>query len=63
MVQNLKELCGLLVEQGVDTRVVVEVFAEGGKEFTAIVLETRTGSASRPVTLLPTEVVPFRCAS
>lgn len=42
----------LLIEQGVDTRVVVERFAEGGREFTAIVLDSEHG----PVTLLPTEV-------
>eukprot|EP00899_Mesostigma_viride_P028420 jgi/Mesvir1/8763/Mv02681-RA.1 len=40
-----------LIAEGIDTRVMVEVFAEGGVEFTAIVLE-RDG----PVTLIPTEV-------
>ncbi len=46
--------CSVL--QGVDTRVVIEMFAEGGREFTAIVLDVGTGNVSRPVTLLPTEV-------
>jgi hypothetical protein len=32
------------------------MFAEGGREFTAIVLDVGTGNVSRPVTLLPTEV-------
>ncbi|CAM6064545.1 unnamed protein product [Sphagnum tenellum] len=45
-----------LITEGVDTRVVIEMFAEGGREFTAIVLDVGTGNVSRPVTLLPTEV-------
>ncbi|KAL2635787.1 hypothetical protein R1flu_007266 [Riccia fluitans] len=45
-----------ILTEGIDERVVVEVFAEGGREFTAIILDNRTGPASHPVTLLPTEV-------
>eukprot|EP00850_Spirogloea_muscicola_P023304 SM000345S12845 [mRNA] locus=s345:21219:28308:- [translate_table: standard] len=45
-----------LIEQGIDHRVVVEAFAEGGKEFTAIVLDAGLGDRCQPVTLLPTEV-------
>ena len=40
--------------QAVDPRVCVEPFVEGGREFTAIVLEGRDG----PVTLVPSEVRP-----
>lgn len=53
----MKKPIGLFVRQGVDERVVVELFAEGGKEFTAIVLDSRIGSTSQPITLLPTEVI------
>jgi hypothetical protein len=45
-----------LITEGVDTRVVIEMFAEGGREFTAIVLDVGSGNVSCPVTLLPTEV-------
>eukprot|EP00850_Spirogloea_muscicola_P020693 SM000223S07321 [mRNA] locus=s223:149769:156929:- [translate_table: standard] len=45
-----------LIEEGIDHRVVVEAFAEGGKEFTAIVLDAGLGDRCQPVTLLPTEV-------
>lgn len=44
-----------LIDEGIDSRVVIELFAEGGREFTAIVLDGREGSMS-PITLLPTEV-------
>lgn len=43
--------------QGVDDRVVIEAFAEGGKEFTTIVLDVGSGDTFDPVALLPTEVV------
>lgn len=43
--------------QGIDERVVIELFAEGGQEFTALVLDVGSGNETRPVTLLPTEVV------
>ena len=45
--------------QGVDERVVIELFAEGGQEFTALVLDVGSGNETRPVTLLPTEVVVY----
>ncbi|KAH9310199.1 hypothetical protein KI387_038110, partial [Taxus chinensis] len=45
-----------LITEGVDVRIVIEIFLEGGKEFTAIVLDLGRGSDSSPVTLLPTEV-------
>ncbi|GAB4833237.1 hypothetical protein Ancab_031484 [Ancistrocladus abbreviatus] len=45
-----------LIAEGIDDRVLVEVFLEGGREFTAIVLDVGTGVACHPVVLLPTEV-------
>ncbi|KAG6557536.1 hypothetical protein Mapa_000810 [Marchantia paleacea] len=55
-VEQAIEKAEQLLAEGVDERVVVELFAEGGKEFTAIVLDSRIGSTSHPITLLPTEV-------
>lgn len=43
--------------QGIDNKVVVEIFLEGGNEFTAIVLDVGSGFDSHPVALLPTEVL------
>lgn len=59
--------CQRIISDGIDSRVVVELFASGGREFTAIVLdvptpqneETETLHRSRSaqaVALLPTEV-------
>ena len=45
--------------QGNHDRVVVEAFAEGGIEFTAVVVDVGSKYQSCPVTLLPTEVVFF----
>uniref|UniRef100_A0A1J3FT74 D-alanine--D-alanine ligase n=1 Tax=Noccaea caerulescens TaxID=107243 RepID=A0A1J3FT74_NOCCA len=45
-----------LILEGIDDRVVVEVFIENAYEFTAIVLDVGSGSDSHPVTLLPSEV-------
>ncbi|CAM6120126.1 unnamed protein product [Calypogeia fissa] len=45
-----------LIAQGVDDRVLIEAFAEGGKEFTTIVLDVGSGDSSNPISLLPTEV-------
>ncbi|KAL4189833.1 hypothetical protein AMTRI_Chr08g209020 [Amborella trichopoda] len=45
-----------LISEGVDDKVLVEVFIDGGTEFTAIVLDVGPGSDCNPVTLLPTEV-------
>lgn len=43
--------------QGIDDKVLVEIFLEGGREFTAIVLDVGSEFNSHPVTLLPTEVI------
>lgn len=46
--------------QGIDDKIIVEIFLEGGSEFTAIVLDVGSGSDCRPIVLLPTEVyMPF----
>ncbi|KAJ8753834.1 hypothetical protein K2173_000088 [Erythroxylum novogranatense] len=45
-----------IIYEGIDSRVLVEVFLEGGNEFTAIVLDVGSGVDSHPVVLLPTEV-------
>ncbi|KAE9622274.1 putative D-alanine--(R)-lactate ligase [Lupinus albus] len=45
-----------IISEGIDNRVLIELFLEGGSEFTAIVLDVGTGSHHRPVVLLPTEV-------
>ncbi|KAH1040013.1 hypothetical protein J1N35_041756 [Gossypium stocksii] len=45
-----------IISQGIDDRVLVELFLEGGSEFTAIVLDVGQGVDCQPVVLLPTEV-------
>ncbi|XP_019092536.1 PREDICTED: uncharacterized protein LOC104745036 isoform X2 [Camelina sativa] len=45
-----------LIREGIDDRVVVEVFIEDAYEFTAIVLDVGSGSVCHPVVLMPTEV-------
>ncbi|CAI8612891.1 unnamed protein product [Vicia faba] len=45
-----------IMSEGIDDKVLVEIFLEGGKEFTAIVLDVGSSSDSCPVALLPTEV-------
>ncbi|KAK7287185.1 hypothetical protein RIF29_00288 [Crotalaria pallida] len=45
-----------IISEGIDNRVLIEIFLEGGSEFTAIVLDVGTGSDHCPVVLLPTEV-------
>ncbi|XP_022157299.1 uncharacterized protein LOC111024031 [Momordica charantia] len=45
-----------IISQEIDDKVLVEVFLEGGSEFTAIVLDVGSGSVCHPVVLLPTEV-------
>ncbi|CAL0328327.1 unnamed protein product [Lupinus luteus] len=53
-----------IISEGIDNRVLIEMFLEGGSEFTAIVLDVGTGSDYRPVVLLPTEVeLQFRGAN
>lgn len=48
-------LCSLF-EQGIDDKVIIEIFLEGGSEFTAIVLDVGSGFDCQPVVLLPSEV-------
>ncbi|KAG9137893.1 hypothetical protein Leryth_021187 [Lithospermum erythrorhizon] len=45
-----------IISEGIDDKVLVEIFLEGGREFTAIVLDAGSGSGCQPVVLLPTEV-------
>ncbi|KAJ8436975.1 hypothetical protein Cgig2_012262 [Carnegiea gigantea] len=45
-----------ILSEGIDNKALVEIFLEGGREFTAIVLDVGTASESNPVVLLPTEV-------
>ncbi|XP_047316418.1 uncharacterized protein LOC124920059 [Impatiens glandulifera] len=52
---SLKKANDIILE-GIDDKVLIEIFLEGGKEFTAIVLDVGSGSECRPVVLLPTEV-------
>ncbi|KAF5476357.1 hypothetical protein F2P56_008083 [Juglans regia] len=52
-----------IISEGIDDRVVVEIFLEGGSEFTAIVLDVGSGLDCQPVVLLPTEVeLQFHCS-
>ncbi|XXG39900.1 hypothetical protein AAC387_Pa01g0745 [Persea americana] len=45
-----------IISEGIDDKVLVEVFLDGGSEFTAIVLDVGSGHDHHPVVLLPTEV-------
>ncbi|KAL2330630.1 hypothetical protein Fmac_018211 [Flemingia macrophylla] len=45
-----------IMSEGIDNKVLIEIFLEGGSEFTAIVLDVGSGSDNCPVVLLPTEV-------
>ncbi|KAG9455168.1 hypothetical protein H6P81_008072 [Aristolochia fimbriata] len=45
-----------IISEGIDDKVLIEIFLDGGNEFTAIVLDVGSGSKSCPVVLLPTEV-------
>ncbi|XP_050383499.1 uncharacterized protein LOC126800223 [Argentina anserina] len=45
-----------IITEGIDSKVLIEIFLEGGSEFTAIVLDVGYGTDSHPVVLLPTEV-------
>lgn len=45
-----------IILEGIDDKVLVEVFLQGGSEFTAIVLDVGSGFDCHPVVLLPTEV-------
>ncbi|XP_012089736.1 uncharacterized protein LOC105648070 isoform X1 [Jatropha curcas] len=45
-----------IILEGIDDKVLVEIFLEGGSEFTAIVIDVGSGFDCHPVVLLPTEV-------
>ncbi|WVZ67162.1 hypothetical protein U9M48_016282 [Paspalum notatum var. saurae] len=45
-----------IISEGIDDKVIIEVFLEGGTEFTAIVVDVGTANNCEPVVLLPTEV-------
>ncbi|XP_071696738.1 uncharacterized protein [Rutidosis leptorrhynchoides] len=45
-----------IISEGIDDKVIVEIFLEGGREFTAIVLDVGTDIDCKPVVFLPTEV-------
>lgn len=49
--------------QGIDDKVLVEVFLEGGIEFTAIVIDVGMDNDVKPIVLLPTEVSQRPCFS
>ncbi|XP_050210829.1 uncharacterized protein LOC126661095 [Mercurialis annua] len=51
----LKKANSIILE-GIDDKVLVEVFLEGGSEFTAIIIDVGSGFECQPVVLLPTEV-------
>ncbi|KAH6777938.1 D-alanine-D-alanine ligase family [Perilla frutescens var. frutescens] len=45
-----------IISEGIDDKVLIEIFLEGGREFTTIVLDVSSGFDCQPVALLPTEV-------
>nr|WDA42971.1 D-alanine--D-alanine ligase [Fagopyrum tataricum] len=45
-----------IIAEEIDDKVLIEIFLEGGWEFTAIVLDVGSACGCRPVVLLPTEV-------
>ncbi|KAL8102115.1 uncharacterized protein LOC141678502 [Apium graveolens] len=45
-----------IISEGIDDKIIVEIFLEGGSEFTAIVLDVGSDSDCQPIVLLPTEV-------
>ncbi|KAL3830241.1 hypothetical protein ACJIZ3_019043 [Penstemon smallii] len=45
-----------IISEGIDDKVIVEIFLEGGSEFTTILLDVGSGLDCKPVALLPTEV-------
>ncbi|XP_057808252.1 uncharacterized protein LOC131022747 [Salvia miltiorrhiza] len=45
-----------IISEEIDDKVLVEIFLEGGREFTTIVLDVSSGFDCQPVALLPTEV-------
>ncbi|KAL7258763.1 hypothetical protein ACSBR1_004795 [Camellia fascicularis] len=46
------------LQGGIDDKVLIEIFLEGGSEFISIVLDVGSGFDCQPVALLPTELVP-----
>ncbi|CAI0475689.1 unnamed protein product [Linum tenue] len=42
--------------EGIDEQVIVEMFLEGGSEFTAIILDVGSGTDCQPIVLIPYEV-------
>ncbi|KAM3205135.1 hypothetical protein P3L10_028545 [Capsicum annuum] len=50
------EKANRIISEGIDDKVLIEVFLEGGSEFTAVVLDVGSGFDCQPVVLLPTEV-------
>ncbi|KAK7339998.1 hypothetical protein VNO77_20689 [Canavalia gladiata] len=53
-----------IMSEGIDNKVLIEIFLEGGSEFTAVVLDIGSGSDRCSVVLLPTEVeLQFRGAN
>ncbi|KAM3287973.1 hypothetical protein P3S67_021403 [Capsicum chacoense] len=50
------EKANRIISEGIDDKVLIEIFLEGGSEFTAIVLDVGSGFDCQPVVLLPTEV-------
>ncbi|KAI4324486.1 hypothetical protein MLD38_029973 [Melastoma candidum] len=55
-VEDSIEKASGIISEGIDDKVLVEIFLEGGSEFTTIVVDVGCGSDSHPVALLPTEV-------
>uniref|UniRef100_A0A7N0TXP1 ATP-grasp domain-containing protein n=1 Tax=Kalanchoe fedtschenkoi TaxID=63787 RepID=A0A7N0TXP1_KALFE len=45
-----------IISEGIDDKVLIELFLEGGSEFTAIILDVGSAGKCQPVALLPTEV-------
>ncbi|KAG0477025.1 hypothetical protein HPP92_013866 [Vanilla planifolia] len=45
-----------IISEGIDDKVLIEIFLEGGSEFTAIVIDVGFDSHCEPIALLPTEV-------
>ncbi|KAI3771072.1 hypothetical protein L6452_02225 [Arctium lappa] len=45
-----------IISEGIDDKVIVEIFLGGGREFTAIVLDVGSNFDCQPVAFLPTEV-------
>ncbi|CAI0475694.1 unnamed protein product [Linum tenue] len=48
--------------EGIDEQVIVEIFLEGGSEFTAIILDVGSETDCQPIVLIPSEVL-FLCLS